>query len=365
MASEIFTISDATSEYLIQRGIDKKKHFASYLIGGKWAWKWLFKNTIYSVQSEWKTLKAGTPYNYIDMPSDVVRFFSVAEEDECGKIVPLFYNNQLNIIEKPKNKNCGCESCDCSGLCDDINSTVLTTKVAFTINGVDYIEKTWIKSCKNGDIIRYREVPVKKYNDFVGDAGDYNQDYNNDYLIGHSPFGNYSIVTEKFQDIICKLDVHPCGCPIETPENTCKFTDACGNFLRFDSRRKRDKFLPNINNNHRGEVKISECNTKIYYRPNMRHNHHVNGAKLPEFLLVNYQTSGTNCTDTVIVPEYAMEALFAGIDYYSKRFNNTYSSLEKRESKYVWVDAQNDLINFLNPISLNFISNVQDAPIVW
>src|SRR5674476_298964 len=137
---QIYTLSECVDEYLAQRQINKKKYFSSYLISSKWAWKHLFKNTIYAVNSQWFTLKKGTPYNYIDKPKNMVRLFSASITNHCNEIVPIFYDNSINVIPKPTSsqKKCGCDSCDCGGICEDVGSLTFTTKVLFTINGIDY-----------------------------------------------------------------------------------------------------------------------------------------------------------------------------------------------------------------------------------
>lgn len=362
-----YTITELTEEYLVERQINKKKYFAGYLIYAKNAWKRIFTRTIFSVQSEWMTLKKGTPYNYIDVPRGMSRLFSIAEEDHCGNAVEIFYNPRLNSVPKPDTKKCGCDQCDCGGTCEDANAFTYTTKILFTQNNIDYIEKTWLKTCPNGDVIEYREVPTKKYNSFAGDGGDYMIDYNNDYNIP-APFSDYTIVTEKFQKIICKLKVYPCGCPVDSPDNTELLLTVCGahfcGFHRCSGGRYQDK-LGNINDEYRGEVKISSCGTKIFYKPSNHHHHGSPVKKLPEFLLVNFQTSGENCDSQVMVPAYAVEAMKYGIDYFYKRFNNSFSRIDKDHAKYAFVNEENDIISFLNPISLEWLGSVQDGQILF
>lgn len=365
-ANEIYTLADATDEYLALRGINKKKYYSSYLIAAKWAWKRLFKNTIYAVNSQWFTLKAGEPYNYVDVPPNCNRLFSVSMVNEYNQIKDLFYSNYTNVIAMPESyqKKCGCGTCNCGGLCEDINSMTYTTKLLFTINGVDYYEKDWIKVCPNGDVIEYRIVPTKKYNSRTGDGGDYMNDYMNDYDIGGAPFSDYTIVYPEFQKVICKLAVKPCGCPENTTENIDLLNGYCGCYLPINAycKIKREVFLGEINNyGNKGTVKISECGTKIYFIPDPD----CKDKPLPEFLLVNWQTTGENCSDVVQVPEYAAETLFTGIHHYSIRFNNAYNQTEKDNAKYAWYDAENDLITFLNPLSLRELSTVADAPIKW
>lgn len=363
-------LSEAVDEYLVNRGIEKKKYYAKYLIIAQRVWQDLFWNTLWVTKNVWQPLKKGNPYNYIDLPGDVARLFSVNRQDHCGNIVPLYYNNQLNIISPPTVKKCGCSTCDCSGLCEDVNSFTMTTKLLFTINGVDYFEKTWLKYCPNGDILEYQEIPTKRYNDFIGDGGDYNNDYDDDFNIATGAFGNFSIVTEKFQRKVCQLTAQPCGCPEETPENDQLLLDHCGCFLPVSCHRRRrhcEHFLANPARNIWGEVKLSDCGKKIFFRPTR---HFLDGTRigtpiLPEFLLVNYQTNGKTVDAQTLVPDWALLALWTGIDWRSKLFNGKYSLADKTQAKYEFNDAVNKIILFLNAFSLQTLSAVQDAPMRW
>ncbi len=365
------TLDSVTDEYMIQRQIRNRKYYSGYLNASKWAWKKLFKNSIYSVQSEWQPLRSGLPYNYINVPKGTQRLFTVSITDHCGTIVPLRYNNYANIIPLPKVNTCGCTACSCTGgLCDDIGGLTKITKFLFSISGTDYYETDWIKICPNGDILEYRQVPTKKYNTFTGDGGDYNADYNNDYLIENPPFTDYTIVTEIFQRVLCKIDMEPCGCPANTTTNEEIFLQHCGPYCQPFSncrvnKRACQKVYDNTNyNDCLGTVKMSECGTRIYYIPAPRSTGQT-PLKLPEYLLVNYQTSGEDCSTQVVVPEYAIETLFYGIDHNSKRFNGMYNIKEKKDIKYAWVEAQNDLILYLSNFSLDKLAQVQDLPILF
>jgi hypothetical protein len=361
-----YTLSDVVNQYMAMRNISIKKYYAGFLLNARYAWKELFKNTIYSVQSEWKTLQAGEPYNYVDVPQGTVRLFSVSELDHCGNIVPLFYNSELNIVSKPIKRDCGCTDCDCSlAICGAEETLTKTTKLLFTIEGIDYYETTWVKFCKNGDIIEYKTIPTKNYNSFAGGGGDFNDDYNNDYLIAHPPFEDYTITTETTQKILCKLDIKPCGCPKDTEENQQLITSCCGSFLAVSKYKHCEPIIGDVNDNGRGHVKMSECGNKIYYKPSPRRHEFYGTDKLPTHLLINYQTSGESCGTSVVVPDYALESMFFGIDHYTKRFNMAFTKSERDEAKYAFIDSQNKIIMFLNPLSIEMLKNVQDSPQKW
>lgn len=360
------TISEITDRYLIRVGIDKRKYFSRYLVIAGEVWEDIFQNTLWCIKSVWMPTKAGDPFNYVDMPKDCLRLLSVGVDDKCDLIQPLFYNNQINVVAKPVTKKCGC-TCDCGGLCNDANSLTTTTKLIFTINGIPYYQKTWQELCPNGDIIEWSETPTKKYNNLVGDAGDFNDDYNIDYDIASAPFSDYEIVTVKTQKKICKLDVKECGCPKETEENACLLSEHCGCCVDWSCetrRRHMKQFSENINNNLLGEVKISECNTKIYYRKSRRWKE-VAKKETPDYLLVNYQSTGVTPGTETLVPIYARKVMYAALDNARKEYNSSFGIGEKIAASEKLQKERNDLIGFLSPINLEQLSQVQDQPQRW
>lgn len=364
-----YTLSECVDNLMADRGITKKKFFAMYLQMAKKEWQKIFRNTLWEVQTRWQTLKLGDPYNFIDLPQGVgiSRIFGISVTDHCGLLQPLFYNSQLDVVKKPLIKQCGCDACECGGLCNDVNSFSMTTKVLFTINGVDYIEKTWLQYCKNGDILEYKEIPTKKYLNITGDGGDFNDDYNDDYSHTAAPFSDYVIVYVKQQKKICKLETLECGCPKETEENTQTLINFCGCNLNFgcgSKRRHCKQFSENINNNHWGEVKISECGTKFFYKP-PRHCGLLWHDRIPEFLQITFQTNGLEPDNEVLVPDFAIDAMEAGINWRSMRFNSKYSGVQKKEAEYQSIDETNKVVAFLNPIDLVQLGKVQDAVIRW
>jgi hypothetical protein len=366
LCSPVTLLSEVVDKYLAIRSIAKKKYYSKYLIVAGEIWKDLFQKTLWATKSVWKELKAGDPYAYIDVPKDSVRLFSIGTTDKCGNIQPLFYNTQLNVIPKPTKRNCSCAECECD-LCGDINAMSVTTKSLFTISGITYYQKTWLKYCKNGDILEYSEIPTKKYNTFAGDGGDFNDDFNNDYDIGSNPLADFTIETVIQQRKICSLATKTCGCPQATEENECLIRENCSCLLSIFSRQRKkccNQFVENVNDNHYGSIKFSECGTKIYYVPS-KHWREAAKSQFPDYLLVNYQTTGLSPDQETQVPEYAEMCLYAGIDWLSKQFNGAYSLAEKQAAKYNYVEEQNGVIIFLNPVSLSNVNSAQNTKILW
>lgn len=339
-----YTLADALDKYLMNAGVDRKKYFVRHLAITGDVWSDLFVNTLNATKSVWQTINQDSQGLYIDVPCDSERIFYVSTEDKCNNLVPLYFNGLFNVIPQPTTKKCGCKQCNCSGLCEELNSTNMTTKVIFTQNGIDYIEKKWIQVCPNGDVLEYRETPVKKFNDRIGDGGDYNADYNGDYnrVTG---FGNYEIITQSFQERICKLDVHPCGCPVSTIDNENLVLGCCGAYLcpTLTCCKKRSNVYLQDGKGKVGEAKISECGTKMYVR----------GLKTEvQYLLLTYQSDGRGDYAQNPVPEKALMALWTGIDFRKKMFNNAYSWGDKEAARIAHVREVNLLIGFDNKLPL-------------
>lgn len=366
---QFLTLAECVENYMADRTISKKKYFKAYLQMAKKEWQLIFRRTLWSTQTRWQTLKQLGDRYYIDIPSNASIVFSVAIEDHCKLLQPLYYNNQLSVVDKPAVRKCGCQSatCECGGLCQDVNSMSMETKLVFEINGIPYYEKIWYVYCPNGDILQYREVPTKSYNTIAGDGGDFNDDYNPDYDIASQPFTDYAIITSKFQKKICTLEVLECGCPRDTNENAIILSNACGCNLNIGcgTRRRHCKnYFENPNGHKWGEVKISECGTKIYFRPS-RHWQSCTNQTLPEFLQLNFQTNGLEADQEVLVPDFAIDAMETGIDDRRIKFNTKFSLKDRDYARFRAVDERNKVIALLNPIDLIFMDGAQDLPVRW
>lgn len=363
-----YYLDEVVDKLFIDKLISKKKYFSAYLNIAKDSWNEICRNTIWNVQSKWMTLKKGTPYNYIDVPDNASIIYGVGVEDKCKLIQPLFYNNQLNILSKPAEKKCGCkEDCECGGVCESANSFSYSTKLLFTINGVDYYEKIWLETCSNGDVIEFKQTPTKKYNNITGDGGDYNEDYNDDYDIEPAPFSDYTIVTVESQRKICKLETLECGCPAETEENAELLTDTCGCQLNFGCSLKRKhcrQYFQNIDNNYYGEVKISQCGSKIYYKPSP-HWRKVSDVEFPEFLLVNFGMNAVSDARDTLIPDYAVNLLKTDINWRANRFNTAIPLATRQDFFYQKEMEADKVIAFLNPVSLIELGKIQDQKIAW
>ncbi len=352
-ACPTYTLNDSIELYLVKKFNDRRKYFKEYLIIGQEVWKDIFLNTLFVNKSVYLPLKSGEPFNYVDVPADCLRFLSMGVKDKCDNLKPLYYNQDLDVITKPTRAKCGCTACNCesNGLCDSVNSLSVTTKEVI-INDVTYTEYTWVSVCPNGDIMEYRQIPTTQYS---FDRGAYDVSYDVSYEIGDS---SSEVVVYNLVRKLCKLKVKPCGCPEQTQENQELFFNTCGCFLNCLTPlgKKCGNYWGHCSN-WAGEIKMSDCGQKIFVKhvENLHKNHHI---------LFSYQTTGINIDGEVQVPSYANMALHTGLEYQKILFNDKYSAVAKQQAYFKYEDEKNKIINFLNPISIEWLSD-QPAVANW
>lgn len=346
LSCSTLTLSQATDMFLIFKGIDKRKYAKDYLTISQEVWKELFQQTLFCTKKIYVELIKGTPYNYVEIPRDSYRFFSLAVEDRCRNLKPLYYNNKLNVLVKPNpvTKRCNCEVCDCGGMCETIGGIVPITEIV-NINGTDYTNMTWIKNC-NGDIMEYRTLWTTQYS-FV--RGSYDNSYDFSYEIGTS---DSEVVQINLSRKLCKLETLDCGCPTQTRENEELFARHCGCYC--------NPLNPVIQRCERhwgeceyyaGSIRLSDCGTKVFVE-------HVDNLDLNHWLVMSYQTSGIDPDAQTLMPDYAKMALFTGIDYYKNLFNDRIHPNIKQMQSWKYIDEQNKIIVYNNKIAIEDLASL-------
>ena len=348
------SLNDVTNLYLIHKGSDTRKFFKPTLILAEEVFKEIFQQTLFVVKSEYVELKKGEPYNYVDVPRNLQRFLSLSVEDKCHNLKPLYYNGELNVLVKPKKKTCGCKDkdCGCSALCDAVGGLTVTTKDVI-INDQSFTESRWIKICPDGCVYEYRTIPTTKY---TFDLGSYDNSYDVSYEVGSS---ETEVVTYTLSRILTTLDVEACGCPKQTKENEEKFFRHCGCFLNSCNRVKKqcEKYWGECNY-FAGEIKFSECGTKLFVK-------HVENFKHNQWMVLSYQINGVEPDSQVQVPDYAKMTMYSGIDYHRAVFNDRYSQSEKMTKYYKYEDEKQKLILYNNMIDITWAERESNKVARW
>lgn len=341
----LYSLSEVTEQFLLRKGIDRLKYFGRYFSIAGDVYRKLYRTVMPTIISKYVPVidDESEPFPYVEAPSKMQRFFGISITDNCGELKEVFYNNDLNVFTKPHvTKPCGCQTTD---LCDCIDnlSVVITEKI---IDGVTYYTKVWQTCCDNGTVLQYTEVPVKDYDQ---NNGSYSDDYGDDYDIINE--GN-NVTILRFTKNLGRLDTKVCGCPLDTENNREIIYKKCGACMPLKAPCCRKWYNDNIH--CFGEMKFSECNTKIYLK-NVKTD---NG-----FAVISYQANPIDCGQEVFIEEYARMAIWTGIEHESTIFNPKSTLSDKQFAKNNRRSAEYDLFEYLNPLNRDRFFNCVTAEI--
>lgn len=326
----LFTLGEVVDQYCIRRFNDRRKYYDNYLSIAQDVYRELYRKILPSTISRAVEIihEDNEPHPFAWVPDDMECFYSLNIPTKNGELAEVFYNEKINVFTPPKKKlKCGCVTND---LCDCISNLQLITTPK-EIDGAPFIEKQWLQCCANGDVMEYREVPVKNYGT---EGGSYNNDYGNDYDIIASD-GN--VVVLKFTKKLGKLDVKPCGCVEETPNNKKIIYECCGCYLGIKPVSCTDWLCKN--KPCKSSIKFSECGTKIYL---------INVKA--EYAVISYQHDGVKCGEEVMVREYERKALWSGINYESIVYFPKSTPNDIMLSRQIKLRDETELFEYLNPI---------------
>ena len=343
-----YTLGETVNDYLIRKFNQRRKYYANYFKIAQDIYKDTYRNLMPTIISKYvEVIDDGDIYPYVLVPDNMFRFYSISVTNKNKELLEVFYNNKLNIYTKPAvTKNCGCTSTD---LCDCIDNlqVVITPKV---IDDVTYYIKEWVVCCPDGTVKQYAEVPVANYSE--EEIGPYSfLDYSNDYQVTQQ--GGLNITYLQFYKNLGKLDTKDCGCPVETDSNKDLVFTKCGCFLGL----KPDcckVWYEKTRVRCTGEMKFSECGTKIYLK---------DVKDDAGFVVISFQTDPVMCGEEIMVDDFARRVIWFGMEYESIVFYPKSNAGEKKEAERRYSKAQNELWSILNPVNSDRFFNIPSADI--
>lgn len=340
-----YTLSEVVEDYLIRKFSQRRKYFANYFRIAQDIYKDIYRTIMSTIISKYVQVfpkDSNNPYPYIHTPDFMVRFFGVSVTNKHGELLEVFYNSDLNVFTKPTVlKKCGCATTD---LCDCMDNlqVVITPKV---IDNVTYYQKDWVVCCNNGDVMQYSEVPVKKYGETGGDYGD---DYGDDYDIINE---GDNVVVLQFYKNLGRLETKDCGCPLDSEHNQNLIYNKCGCYLGLKPSCCK-MWYEKAEIRCTGEMKFSECGTKIYLK-NVKDD---NG-----FAVLSYQSDPVKCGEEIMVDDFARKAIWYGIEEESIVFYPRSTESQKNGARQRKLAAFSELFEFLNPMDSKRFFNIPTA----
>ncbi len=342
-----YTLGEVVEDYLIRKFNQRRKYFGNYFRIAQDVYKDIYRTIMPTISSRYVEVlpaDAVNPYPYILKPDGMVKFYGVSITSRHNNLLQVNYNADLNVFTKPSTtKKCGCVTTD---LCDCIDNleVVITPK---DIDGTTYYQKDWVVCCNDGQVKQYSEIPVKKYGDT---GGSYGNDYGDDYDIIND--GDNVVVIQIYK-VLGKLDIKPCGCPIESEPNKTLIFNKCGCFLGL----KPDcckVWYEHTKVNCTGEMKWSECGTKLY----LKNVHDDDG-----FAIFHCQLDPVKCGEEIMVDDFARKAIWYGIEEESIVFYPRSSEADKDGAKRRKLRAFTELFEYLNPVNSKRFFSIPSAEI--
>jgi hypothetical protein len=344
-AYRVYDLNQAVKLYCHLQFNDAMRNHKHYMVTAAMVWEELFKHTLWNFQTMWLEVQAGKPYPYVMLPDGVELFIGLFDEVEYsnGKsfLIPLTFNNNVSTNIKPELKACSCTvDCGCGTNCLTMNELSLE-EIEHTIDGDIYIERKWMETCKNGDVIEWREMPTKVYTTAQA-AGEFSAEFSPAEF--DTDGSGYDIDKVTIQRRICTLKTKECGCIDESQYNNQLINQ------HFDSDGTVRNFMfGNCCTATRGETYLRRSDDdprKIFII-----------GKVKKQYYLKFQQLGAS--ENSPVPEYALMALWQGIEHYSSAFN---PSVSDKESPYIrYGRAKINLIKHLNPVSQRTLDILQTS----
>lgn len=354
----VMPLSAVVDDFCLAQGNMKQTQIAAQYRHARWAWKELFRTTLWFVNK--KQLFVDKTTHTIKLPSDCERVLNVQFVDCYGIYHPLGFNPNINTLPLyEEEKKCSCDKCDGSEdtLCAMLDDIKMTTET-IELNGTDYTKTTWVRYSEGGQIQEST----------------------------HTPYWNPETDAVEYIDeirTICEVETNSNGCICNTEKNKELLRTHCGctdfvNAWRWSVRRHNPNAYREIipaNYNYYGYWNWDAKKGDIIHIFNpWRLNRPLTEAEEANIenlrgtissVVLDYQTNGETAEQEILIPEYAVEAIQIGMVYRQKYLNTRVSEGEKREAKYAKDDAFKQVFLRLNPIRIEDAAKLQTRRRNW
>lgn len=331
----VIPISDLVVSFNLEQGNMHNRHFIKMMEHAKWVWKQLFLRSLWSVKQVVLTVDEN---GNIKLPYNMQGQVSISVVDFHGNLHQVGYNPNMNTVEI----NCpvSCCSCSCKGhdtMCGSFDNLIMSTEL-INIKGTDYVQTKWIRNIGNGEVQEFTKRPM---------------------WVASGPDDTGSVQYTEDAVTICNLDVTTEGCIKPTQENRDRFRRFCGCYVAlpftdvWDCRPKYD-VAPPISSRY-GEWNWNAAAGDII------HVKHLKAKKV----IVTLQTSGEVDNQEIVIPEYAETAMKTGMIYRQEIFRPGNSDNTKRSAERLYNKEKTALNQFLRPINMKALRDLQTGIPLW
>lgn len=323
------TLSEAVDELMIAQENDKRNHYFTYLNHAKWIWKEIVRSTIWAVVQ--KVIEVPED-GRIKLPAGVGRRMSISVVDHYGNIQVIEQNPNMNtLLDNCETTKCSCRACKGeNSLCDLLDQISVRNEEVVIDDGTTietYQKRVWNRKDEAGNLIEVSEIP---------------------YFDAEKEEVVYSTDTR----VICAMDVDEKCCIQPTDRNRRLFFEHCGCFMwnllpywpHKDSRERWDEVdIPPLKSDY-GYWKFEANSDDTIW---LKH------SKAKKIIVMYAADAESDSSEEMLVPEFALNSLHAGMMWRQKFFSPVTSLKEKREAKMEYRSQKSDMRSYLFPLNVS------------
>ena len=343
----IMRLSDLVDDFCLKQGNRRESDYLRYLVFAKWAWKSMYRDTIWNIKSV--ALQMDHKKHTITLPNDCERLVNISVVDRFRKLHALTPDSDFNTVEVKCQKNkCSCHNCNGENtLCAVLDNITLTTTYV-TIQSVQYPLYTWIRYSGDGALQQEQSIPT----------------YDT---------AKAAVVYQTIFTTLCNLDIDDKGCIKPTAPNMGYLASYCG----WDGNNSwwngwgatyqpYKTLIPPVYN-YFGYWKKNAADPQIIHIfKNEYPDHHDDKNHHDEIgtIIVTYQTNGETPGEEILVPEYAVEAVQTGMIYQQRKYNPKDGDRDN-SGKYQFDEEKIRVMKYLNPIRMEVVEKLQQQARPW
>lgn len=351
----VITLSDLADKFCLKQGNVREAMYPKVLSMAEWAWKDMYRNTIWQTKKIVLSVDCGA----IRLPTDCENLVNISVIDVFNQIHPLSYNGSLNTAKISCEKSqCSCTKCHGHNtLCSVIDSIQVTTEQV-DIKGTSYTLTTYIRYGNDGSLQKEQIIPTW---DTQASA----------------------VVMQKVITNLVTLDIDDKGCIKPTQPNITALINYLGWNGRvwdwngwFNNNRPYWELIP-YSYNYYGWWNFNAADPSIIHifhngpRMEGRQSQKEREEQRGDFedkgickVIVTYQTNGTVPGNEILVPEYAEMAMYAGI-LYQQKFLSPRDGDKGNMAYNAYRREKMEVFKYLNPVRMDDVIKLITEPPKW
>lgn len=345
----VITLSDLVDNFCLEQGNTKEVAIVKNTVHAKWAWKDLFRTTVWTIKQT--VLEVCEKTHTITLPDDVERLVNITVIDRFNRQHPLGYNPNINTVQTTCQKSkCSCKNCHGQdSLCGAIDAIAVITNNVI-IKGIDYTQTIYTRTDGQGNIQQVSNTP---YFDEPSQLVKYVEDFKN----------------------ICNVEIDSKGCIKPTPANYQTLQTHCGCAHSLNNFGNNEWWMSDMlkyaepipsNYNYYGQWNWNAAAGNIIHIYGAYGcNAHHNDERGIRRVIVAYQPNAETPGCEILVPEYALTAVEYGIMHRISGLSPRASAGDKETALNSYRREKRALNKFLNPIRMDDIYKLNTNQRYW